>query len=401
MNTASTTVRLRLRNRISNCEPGCVMDAHDQKFMQQALVLAEKSLGLASPNPPVGCVIVQANEVVGRGWHEYSARDHAEMRALAEAESRARGATAYLTLEPCVHYGRTPPCVSALIAAGVKRVVVALIDPNPKVSGKGIAALRSAGIEAEMGPLQAEAARIIEPFACHVTTGLPLVVSKVGMSLDGRIAAAGSAGGRISSEEGREFSQHLRLQVDALLVGIGTVLADNPQLTYRGDLPKARPLVTVVLDSFLRTPPDARLIQSTAPQSTLIFCRPDALQERRRALQAKGAEIVELAYGSHGLDVNRALAELGRRKILGLLVEGGSEVHWSFLSANLIDKFFFIIAPMVLGGRNAVPSVGGAGYASAEDAPRFRIARSLSAGPDLILEAYPSYSRSILSPWLA
>jgi diaminohydroxyphosphoribosylaminopyrimidine deaminase/5-amino-6-(5-phosphoribosylamino)uracil reductase len=378
------------------------MDSHDHKFMRQAMALAEKSLGLASPNPPVGCVIVQVDEVVGRGWHEYSARDHAEVRALAEAESRARGATAYLTLEPCVHYGRTPPCVSALIAAGVIRVVVAQVDPNPKVAGKGIAALRSAGIEAELGLLQAEAARIIEPFACHVTTGLPLVVSKVGMSLDGRIAAAGnSSSGWITSEEGRGFGQHLRLQMDALLVGIGTVLMDNPQLTYRGDLPKTRPLVPVVLDSFLRTPPDARLIQSTAPQGTIIFCRPDAPQERRRALQAKGAEIVELAYGPHGLDLNQTLAELGRRKILGLLVEGGSEVHWSFLSANLVDKFFFIIAPMILGGRNAVPSVGGVGYASAEDAPRFRIARSLSAGPDLILEAYPSYSRSILSPWLS
>jgi diaminohydroxyphosphoribosylaminopyrimidine deaminase/5-amino-6-(5-phosphoribosylamino)uracil reductase len=375
------------------------MDPHDVKFMGQALELAETSLGLASPNPSVGCVIVQSGAIVGRGWHEYATRDHAEVRALTESAGRTRGATAYVTLEPCAHYGRTPPCVSALISAGVSRVVVAHVDPNPKVSGKGISALRSAGIHVDSGLLQQEAARIIEPFACHVTTGLPLVVSKVGMSLDGRIAARGQPGGRITSEEGRKFTHHLRLHLDALLVGIGTVLADNPQLRYQGELAKARPLLTVVLDSFLRTPPDARLFQGDA--RPMIFCRPEAPPGRRRALETAGAEIVPLAHNALGLDLNRILEELGNRNILGLLVEGGSEVHWSFLSAQLVDKFFFVIAPIVLGGRTAVPSVGGEGYASVEEAPRFCITRSFSAGSDQVLEAYPKYSRSPVSPWLS
>jgi len=375
------------------------MGSHDLRFMRQALELAERSLGLASPNPPVGCVIVQSDEIAGRGWHEYATRDHAEVRALADAAGRTSGATAYVTLEPCVHYGRTPPCVSALIDAGVTRVVVAQVDPNPKVSGKGISALRSAGVDVDSGLLRHESARIIEPFARHVTTGLPLVVSKVGMSLDGRIAAAAQPGGRITSEEGRKFSHHLRLQLDALLVGIGTVLADNPRLNYRGELAKARPLLTVVLDSFLRTPPDARLLQVNA--RPLIFCRLDAPRERRRALEAEGAEIVPLVHNASGLDLNQVLKELGNRDILGLLVEGGSEVHWSFLSAQLVDKFFFVISPMVLGGKTAVPSVGGVGYPTVEEAPRFCIARSFSVGSDQVLEAYPKYSRSPASPWLS
>jgi len=369
--------------------------------MRQALTLAEKSLGQASPNPPVGCVIVQQGVVVGKGWHEYEGRDHAEVRALAGAGSRARGATAYVTLEPCAHYGRTPPCASSLVAAGVRRVMVARLDPNPLVSGKGIRQLRSAGIEVELGLLHVEAGRIIEPFACHVTTGLPLVVGKVGMSLDGRIAAAGSPGGRITSEESRNFSQHLRLQLDALLVGIGTVLADDPQLSYRGKLPKARPLMTVVLDSTLRTPASARLLDAEPAPHVLIFCGADAPRERRRRLEARGAEVLQVAHGPRGLDLKRVLKELGDRDILGLLVEGGSKVHWSFLSANLADKFYFNVAPVVLGGEKAVPAVGGTGYGSVNEAPRFRIGRSFSAGPDLILESYPSYSRSILSPWLA
>jgi diaminohydroxyphosphoribosylaminopyrimidine deaminase/5-amino-6-(5-phosphoribosylamino)uracil reductase len=375
------------------------MDLRDRGFMQQALALAESSLGLASPNPPVGCLIVRKDEVVGRGWHEYALRDHAEFRALIQAGAQARGATAYVTLEPCTHYGRTPPCAAALKEAGVQRVVLALADPNPNVSGAGIEWLRSAGITVDVGLLHEECARIIEPFACHATTGIPLVVCKAGMSLDGRIGTAGAPGGRVTSPAGLEFGQQQRLQLDAILVGVGTALADNPRLTYRGALPKARPLLTVVLDSSLRTPADARLFENASPPSVLIFCRTDAPAERRRKLEGRGAEIVSVSGGAGGLDLKEILGELGRRKILGLLVEGGSEVHWAFLSAELADKFLFIIAPLILGGVHAVPCVGGAGYEGAEDAPPFRIGRHFFAGPDLILEAYPKYSRSILSPW--
>jgi diaminohydroxyphosphoribosylaminopyrimidine deaminase/5-amino-6-(5-phosphoribosylamino)uracil reductase len=253
----------------------------------------------------------------------------------------------------------------------------------------------------EVGVLQDEAGWLIEAFACHVSSGLPLVISKVAMSLDGRIAAAETPGGRFSCEEGRAFSQDLRLQCDALLVGVGTVLADDPQLSYRGRLPKSRPLQTVVLDSFLRTPPESRLFQVDSRPHALIFCGPDAPEDRRHELESRGAEIVPVPHGPKGLDLHGVMKELGRRNVLGLLVEGGSKVHWSFTSARLIDKFFFMVTPIVLGGADAVPAVGGTGYATVDEAPRFRIKRSFNAGSDLVLEAYPVYSKSILSPWLS
>jgi diaminohydroxyphosphoribosylaminopyrimidine deaminase/5-amino-6-(5-phosphoribosylamino)uracil reductase len=376
------------------------VDSQDRKFMRRALALAEKSAGMASPNPPVGCVIVREGRILGQGWHEYQSRDHAEAKALAGAQTGVRGATAYVTLEPCVHYGRTPPCTSSLIAAGVRRVVIGHGDPNPLVAGKGISALQSAGIEVEVGVLQLDAGRLIEPFACHITTGMPLVVSKVGMSLDGRIATAGNRSDRITSEESREFSQRLRLQLDALLVGVGTVVVDDPQLSYRGKLPKARPLIVAVLDSHLRTPPTARIFLEQQEGRILIYCRTDAPIRRRQELEARGAGIIPVAHGPQGLDLNQVLRDLAGRDILSVLVEGGSKVHWSFVSANLVDKFYFFVAPVILGGNCAVPAVGGEGYASVEAAPAFKISREFRAGSDLILETYPSSSRSILSPWL-
>jgi diaminohydroxyphosphoribosylaminopyrimidine deaminase / 5-amino-6-(5-phosphoribosylamino)uracil reductase len=377
-----------------------MFDAADSRFMKKALALAAKGLGLASPNPSVGCLIVHEGRVVGHGWHEYAARDHAEVRALHEAAELARNATAYVTLEPCCHCGRTPPCVGQLIHAGIQRVVVARIDPNPKVAGRGIERLRSKGIRVDVDLMSEEAGKIIEPFARHITSGLPLVISKVGMSLDGKIGTGLSEGREITSSEGREFGQRLRLAADALLVGIGTVLSDNPELTYRGREPKARPLMRVILDSLLRTPPSSRLFQVHPRAPILIFCSHDALHVRRTELENLGAEIVAVPNSDDGLDLHAVLCELGKREVLGLLVEGGSKVHWSFLSKNLVDNFYFIIAPLVLGGEDSIPSVGGKGYGATMDAPRFKIRRSFSAGPDIVLETYPSYSKSIISPWL-
>ena len=379
-----------------------MFDSNDRRFMRKALSLAEKGLGRASPNPSVGCLIVRDGEIVGRGWHEYAFRDHAEVRALQEAgAARARNATAYVTLEPCCHQGRTPPCVNRLIDSGIRRVVVARIDPNPRVSGRGIHKLRSAGIQVDVGLLDEAAGKIIEPFACRITTGLPLVVSKVGMSLDGKIGTAGKNDRWITSPESREFGQMLRLSADALLVGVGTVLSDDPLLTYRGNAPKARPLARVILDRGLRTPVSARLFQSDPSAPVLIFCSSEAAQQRRRKeLEDRGAELIFVPDSGDGLDLRCVLQELGKRDMLELLVEGGSRVHWSFLSNRLVDKFYFIVAPLVLGGKDAVPSVGGQGYETIADSPRFRISRSFYSGPDIVFETYPSYSRSFLSPWL-
>ena len=378
-----------------------MFDAADRRYMKKALSLAEKGLGLASPNPSVGCLIVRDGRIAGRGWHEYDNKDHAEVVALREAGRRTREATAYVTLEPCCHQGRTPPCVNGLIQAGVRRVVIARKDPDPRVAGKGIKRLRSAGILVDVGLMSEEAGKIIESYACHRILGTPMVTSKVGMSLDGKIGTELKEGRRISSPEGIEFGQNLRCGADAILVGIGTVLFDDPELTYRAEKPKARSLLRVVLDSRLRTPPTARLLQTCSESPVLLFCGHKASQSRAAKLEREGTEIIRVAESDKGLDLHAVLKELGKRDILGLLVEGGSRVHWSFLSAELVDKFFFIIAPFVLGGRDSVPSVGGKGYGATTDAPRFRIRGFTSVGPDMVLETYPSYSRSIISPWLS
>jgi diaminohydroxyphosphoribosylaminopyrimidine deaminase/5-amino-6-(5-phosphoribosylamino)uracil reductase len=378
-----------------------MFDAADRRFMRKALALAEKGLGLASPNPSVGCLVVRDGRIVGRGWHEYDLLDHAEVRALREASEHSRNATVYVTLEPCCHQGRTPPCVDRLIQAGISRVVVARIDPNPRMAGRGIELLRASGIRVDVGLMPEAAGELIEPFACHVTTGFPLVVSKVGMSLDGKIGTGRQGGDWITSAESREFGQRLRLGSDALLVGVGTILADDPELTYRAKAPKSRSLIRVILDSRLRTPLASRLFQAKPRSPVLIFCSREASQIRRTELERQGAEIISVPNSDDGLDLHSVLQELGKRGVLGLLVEGGSGVHWSFVSRRLVDKFFFIIAPLILGGKDSVPSVGGKGYAAPGEALKFRIRRSYSVGPDMILETYPSCSKSIISPWIS
>jgi diaminohydroxyphosphoribosylaminopyrimidine deaminase/5-amino-6-(5-phosphoribosylamino)uracil reductase len=374
-----------------------MFDARDRKFMKKAIALAHMGLGVASPNPSVGCLVVRDGRIVGRGFHEYLLLDHAEVRALREASEQARNATAYITLEPCCHHGRTPPCVNRLIESGVRRVVVARIDPNPRVSGKGVEHLRSAGIQVEVGLLEEEAGQIIEPFACHIATGIPFITAKVGMSLDGKIGTASRRDRSITSEASREFGQQLRLAADALLVGVGTVLADDPELTYRGKAPKTKPLLRIILDSNLRMPADARVLQSKGP--VLVFCGRGADGLKRKELRKRGAEICPVSSIDGNLDLHAILQELGQRDILSILVEGGSKVHWSFLANGLVDKFYFLIAPMILGGEHAVPSVGGMGYDLIADSPRFKIRQCLTSGPDLVLETYPSYSRSLISPW--
>jgi diaminohydroxyphosphoribosylaminopyrimidine deaminase / 5-amino-6-(5-phosphoribosylamino)uracil reductase len=378
-----------------------MFDDRDRKYMKRALALAEKRIGLASPNPSVGCLIVLGDEVVGSGWHEYDQLDHAEIRALSQAAGRSQNATAYVTLEPCSHYGRTPPCADKLVQAGIARVVVARVDPNPLVSGRGIERLRSAGIQVDIGLMAEQAGKIIEPFACRIITGLPLVIAKIGMSLDGKAGGNRREGRWITSPEGREFAHLIRLRVDALLVGIGTILADDPELTYRGNAKKTRPLLRVVLDPSLRTPPGARMFQDMSQGPVLLFCKKEAPEEKRRELKNKGAEIIDAPEMDDGLDLSFVLNVLGTKNVLGLLVEGGGKTHWSFLFRRMVDVFYFIIAPLILGGSDSIPSVTGEGYGTAEDSPRFKVRRCFAAGPDLVLECYPSYSRSIISPWLS
>lgn len=375
------------------------MLAEDRNFMLEALKLAKCGIGLASPNPSVGCVIVRGGSIVGRGLHEYRLKDHAEVRAVREAGGQVRGATAYVTLEPCCHQGRTPPCAELLVRSGVSRVVVATPDPNPQVNGRGIERIRAAGIPVEVGILRRRAERLIEPFACHVTTGRPLVVAKAGMTLDGRIGLHGHGRLHITSPEAEQFTQSLRHELDALLVGVGTILEDDPELTYRGTMPKCRPLIRVILDSRLRTPQARRLFADTS-SPVVVYCARDAGAASRRGLERRGAEVVVVPRSRGGLSLSHVIEDLGRRNILGLLVEGGSSVHWSFLSLGAVDKFYFVLAPSLLGGRKAVPVVGGRGFPDSASAPRFKIVRMRRLGMDVMLETYPDCSRSLISPWL-
>ena len=327
----------------------------DQQWMERALQQAERSVGLSSPNPAVGCVLVRGDDVVGEGFHEYDRRDHAEVVALKQAGPLAQGATAYVTLEPCSHQGRTGPCADALVAAGVTRVVVATADPNPQVHGKGIARLRAAGVEVSTGLLEEQARRLNDGYAKFITAFLPYVTMKVAATLDGRIAPAQrEARGHfwISGGEARAEVHRMRHAADALIVGVGTIIADDPVLTDRSDLPRRRPLLRVVLDTTLRTPLDSQLVK-TAYQDVLIFFS-HAEVATQRALEARGVRLQQIAHHGPRVPLQGALVRLAEMQIPNVLLEGGAEVYTSALNQGLVDKLILFYAPRFL-GQSAVP----------------------------------------------
>ena len=330
----------------------------DAEYMGRALELARASVGLASPNPQVGCVIVRNGEVVGEGAHFYDEFDHAEIVALKHAGELARGATAYVSLEPCSHHGRTGPCAVALIAAGVRRVVAATVDPNPQVSGQGIAQLRAAGIEVTIGVCEREAREVNDAFANFIRTRRPLVTLKAGLSADGMLAPPASARKEkqphwLTGAEARADVQHMRHAADAVLTGIGTVLADDPVLTDRsgiagpGGRARRRLLARVVLDSRLRTPLDSQLVRS-ANGDVLVLCSVDADPQRAAALEDAGAQVERVAERQGRLDLGVALDLLGERNILSVLLECGSALNGAFLAQGLVDKIalFYSQAPL-------------------------------------------------------
>lgn len=344
--------------------------------MHRALELAQHSVGLASPNPVVGCVLVKDGIVVGVGRHEYDKKEHAEIVALKNAGEAARGATAYVTLEPCCTTGRTGPCTRALIEAGVARVVAATTDPNPKVSGKGIEQLQAAGIRVTTGVLQCEAHRLNDGFAKHIRTGLPFVTLKAGVSLDGRIAPAPGSAPRgspvfLTGEKAREQVQEMRHAADAVITGINTVLQDDPHLTDRSGLPRRRPLLRVVLDSGLRTPLDSKLVR-TANHDLLIFCGV-ATTQRQQTLEALGVRVERIADAESandqfarekagrnrtarrsGVSLNAVMKRLGELGILSAMLEAGAQLNASALNGGHVDKITLFYAPVFL-GPNGVP----------------------------------------------
>jgi diaminohydroxyphosphoribosylaminopyrimidine deaminase/5-amino-6-(5-phosphoribosylamino)uracil reductase len=331
-------------------------DERDQHFMQRAIELARETVGLASPNPQVGCVLVHEGKIIGEGAHLYDARDHAEIVALKQAAAHGHsveGATAYVTLEPCSHHGRTGPCADALIAAKIARCVVATVDPNPLVGGQGIAKLRAAGIEVTVGVLQQQARDLNDPFAHFVQTRRPFVTLKAALSVDGKLAppAARRTAGQphwLTGPESRAEVHRLRHASDALVTGIGTVLADDPTLTDRSGLPRRRPLLRIVLDTHLRLPLTSQLVRSAA-NDLLIVCGADAPPRHLAALAANGIEVLPVAEHNGHLSLAAVLKELARRNLLSVLLEAGSHLNGAFLTQGLVDKAVLFYAETELG----------------------------------------------------
>jgi len=337
-------------------------------LLREALDLARQGKGQTSPNPAVGAVLERDGEVVGRGFHTYSGVKHAEIRALDEAGSRARGATLYINLEPCSHVGRTSPCADALIAAGVSRVVAAMQDPDPRVAGEGFRKLRSAGIEVELAPeFAGEAEKLNEEFVHFMRGARPLVTLKTALTLDGKIAAPDDNRGWITSDVARAHVQQLRHHADAILTGVGTVLADDCRLTDRTGLPRSRPLLRLVADSLLRIPLDSKIV--TGSNSDLaIVATSAASAERRKALESRGVRVMTFDGPSGRTDLRRLVEWLGGEKYLSLLIEAGSMLNWSALDSGIVDKVFFYYAPKILGGMESLPMAGGTGRRRRMDA---------------------------------
>jgi diaminohydroxyphosphoribosylaminopyrimidine deaminase / 5-amino-6-(5-phosphoribosylamino)uracil reductase len=330
-------------------------------YMEQALALARQGHGRTSPNPAVGALLVRDGAVVGRGFHTWKGVDHAEIVALREAGPAARGATLYVTLEPCSHQGRTGPCATALIEAGVEKVVAAMQDPNPRVSGSGIKLLLEAGVDASIDPTHATAAeQLNEPFAHFMRTGRPLTTIKAALTLDGKIAAPQDNFGWITSEVARAGVQLVRHFSDAILTGLGTVLEDDCLLTDRSGLERSRPLLRIVLDSQLRIPLSSKMITS-AQEDVLVVGTSAAPAERRRALEAAGIQVL-VADGPAGrTDPLKVVEYLAQRRYLSLMIEAGSRVNWTMLDTQIADKVLFYYAPKILGGMKSLPVAGGQG----------------------------------------
>jgi diaminohydroxyphosphoribosylaminopyrimidine deaminase/5-amino-6-(5-phosphoribosylamino)uracil reductase len=355
-------------------------------MMRRALELAARGAGQVSPGPLVGCVLADARgEVVGEGFYVYEGVKHAETLALEQAGGRARGATAYVTLEPHAHTGRTPPCTRALLRAGVARVVAPVEDPNPLVSGRGFRELREAGVEVTFGVLAREAARQNEKYFHAIRSGRPFVHLKLACSLDGRIATSTGHARWISSAESRARVHRMRHEYDAILVGSGTAAVDDPVLTDRSGLPRRRPLLRVVLDERLRLGPESQLARTARETPALVFTSETAEPGKVEALERCGVEVLKSVDG--GRDLNFVLEELNRRQVQGLLVEGGAHVAGAFLRAGLVDKASFFVAPLILGG-DALGAIGGAGPLTVDEAARLRDVETHRHGDDVEITGY-------------
>lgn len=357
----------------------------DEYWMDRALAVAARGIGLTSPNPAVGALLVREDVVVGEAAHLRAGTPHAEATALAVAGSRARGATCYVTLEPCAHHGRTPACADALVAAGITRVVVACQDPNPLVDGRGLAHLRTAGVDVQVGIREAEARALNRAFFSFMTTGRPHVTLKSAMTFDGKIAAPDGSSRWITGEAARAEAHRMRFAADAILVGIGTVLQDDPELSVRlPGLPAKEPF-RVVADSRLRIPLEARLLAAGDPTRTVVACVEAAPAASKAALRIRGVRLLELPQDGGRVDLRALLSALARLDVIAVLVEGGAELGAALLDAGLIDRVVFFVAPRLLGGRYAPGPIGGSGRALKETVNLTQVTYR-QIGEDLVIE---------------
>ncbi len=361
--------------------------AKDETYMAMAFALAEKARGRTSPNPMVGALIVKDDRIVGWGGHEEAGKPHAEMLALDRAGEEADGATLYLTLEPCVHWGRTPPCIDRLLKSGLARFVISSRDPNPLMNGKGIARLKRAGFPVTTGVLKGRHEKLNEAHIKYIAAGLPFVTIKAAVTLDGKMAAAGGDSRWISCGASRDYAHLLREENDAVMVGIGTVLADDPLLTVRTGGKPGRKTTRIILDSKLRVPATARLLSAPHGGPVLIFAGAAAPSSRVKALTGAGAEvIIDEKNARPGLEF--VLRELGRREFSSVLVEGGPGLITAFLDQRLADKAIIFIAPKLVGGESAPSLFGGRGAEKMADCLELERTRSFSLGSDIIVEGY-------------
>ena len=360
----------------------------DHEYMQEALSLARIAKGFTSPNPCVGAVVVKNNRIVGRGFHKAAGLAHAEVEALDDAGIKARGATLYVTLEPCNHFGKTPPCTRKILNAGIKRVVAGCNDPNPDVSGEGLEYLRSKGLEVVSGVLENQAEILIEDFIWYVKNKKPFVTLKCASTLDGHIATSTGDSKWITNEKSREFVHGIRHEVDAILVGSGTLHADNPSLTSRIQGVKTKDPARIILDTHLSIKEDAKVLTQKSNAETFIITGPEISSKKRSLIESKGAQIIQIPLMEQKLDLNKLMIKLGQMSILSLLIEGGSVVAGSVLKQGIVNKALFFLAPKFLGSSDGIPMFDGEGPKLIKDAFKLKNMNVSQFDDDILLQGY-------------
>jgi diaminohydroxyphosphoribosylaminopyrimidine deaminase/5-amino-6-(5-phosphoribosylamino)uracil reductase len=360
----------------------------DTIYMERALELAKKGIGKTNPNPLVGAVIVKDGVIIGEGYHQEYGGPHAEINAINNASMDVQGATMYVTLEPCSHYGKTPPCAQALVDHQIKRLVIAMKDPNPKVAGKGIAILEAAGIQVDVGLLKEEAEHINEIFIKFITRQEPFVLLKTAMTFDGKIATRSGASQWISNERSRQYVHQLRNQYSAIMVGINTVLTDNPSLTTRLDSGDNHHPTRVIVDTYGRLPMESKLVQTANIVPTILATTKFAKQDTMNQLKEKGVQILMCEVEENHVDLKDLMKKLGGKEIDSIMVEGGATINYSLLEQKLVDKVITFVAPKIFGGREAPTPVGGIGIANPENAIQLTNIRIVPFEEDIMIEGY-------------